>query len=253
MWQNVRQLNLIASMLYALAAGLLLAGAAVWLIQRPMFTLHEIQIDGDVEHINMPTVRASIIGHVRGNFFTANLDVARAAFESMPWVRRAGIRRVWPDRLAVTLEEYKPLGTWGSDQLVSTTGELFTVNQDELADDDLPALDGPDGSANDVITKYHQFVEWFAPLGVKPVEVTLSPRYAWSVKFSDGMEIELGRERNEDTLLKRSNRLISAWSDVTQRWGKQIESVDLRYPNGFAVRVAGVRFVPDPADGKVKK
>jgi cell division protein FtsQ len=253
MWHNVRQLNLIASMLYALAAGLLLAGAAVWVIQRPMFTLHEIQIDGDIEHINMPTVRASIIGRLHGNFFTANLDAARSAFESMPWVRRAGIRRVWPDRLAVTLEEYKPLGTWGGDQLVSVDGELFTANQGELGADELPALAGPDGSAKEVVDKYHEFIDWFAPLGIKPVEVTLSPRYAWSVKFSDGMEIELGRERDQDTLWTRSNRLISTWSEVTQRWGKQIESVDLRYPNGFAVRVAGLRFIPDTADGRVKK
>ena len=35
--------------------------------------------------------------------------------------------------------------------------------------------------------------------------------------------------------MKRSNRLISAWSDVTQRWGKQIESVDLRYDGQIIV------------------
>jgi cell division protein FtsQ len=253
MWHNVRQLNLLASMLYALAAGLLLAGAAIWVLQRPMFRLHEIEIDGDIEHINMPTVRASIVGRLHGNFFTANLDTARAAFESMPWVRRAGIQRVWPDRLVVTLEEYKPLGTWGGEQMVSVDGDLFTVNQDELGDDSLPALAGPDGSAKEVVARYHDFIGWFAPLGVKPVEVTLSPRYAWSVKFSDGMEVELGRERDPQTLWKRSNRLISSWSEVTQRWGKQIESVDLRYPNGFAVQVAGVRFIPDAAAARVKK
>ena len=49
----------------------------------------------------------------------------------MPWVRHASVRRVWPNALAVTLEEYKPLGTWGSDQLVSVDGELFTANQGE--------------------------------------------------------------------------------------------------------------------------
>ena len=64
----------------------------------------------------------------------------------MPWVRHASVRRVWPNALAVTLEEYKPLGTWGSDQLVSVDGELFTANQGEL-EEDLPAFDGPDGTA----------------------------------------------------------------------------------------------------------
>jgi cell division protein FtsQ len=195
-------------------------------------------------------VRESLIGHLQGNFFTSNLDNARAAFETMPWVRRAGVRRVWPDRLEVTLEEYRPVATWGNDQLVSADGELFTANQGELDDqDDLPALYGPDGTAQDVLDKYRQFAQWFAPLGAKPVEVTLSPRYAWSVKLSNGMEIELGRERNGDTLRKRSDRLALAWPDVTRRWGDHIEYVDLRYPNGFAIRVAGVRFIPDKTTG----
>jgi cell division protein FtsQ len=249
MWNNVRQLNLATNALHALLALALLAAGGYWLVQRPNFTLREIRIEGDTDHINAPTVRQSVAGHLRGNFFTVDLDAARQMFEQMPWVRHASVRRVWPNALAVSLEEYKPLGTWGSDQLVSTDGELFTANQGEL-DQDLPAFDGPDGSAKEVVARYHDFQKWFAPLGLTPDEVTLSPRYAWTVKLSNGMEVELGRERNADTLAERSHRLIVAWAAVTQRWGKDIEYADLRYPNGFAIRAAGLRFISDTTPGK---
>jgi len=249
MWNNVRQLNLAANALHALLALALLAAGGWWLVQRPNFALREIRIEGDTEHINSPTVRASVVGRLKGNFFTIDLDAARQAFEQMPWVRRASVRRVWPNALAVSLEEYKPLGTWGSDQLVSTNGELFTANQGEL-DEDLPAFDGPDGSAKEVVARYRDFEKWFAPLGLTPDEVTLSPRYAWTVKLSNGMQVELGRERNADTLAERAHRLIAAWTAVTQRWGKDIEYADLRYPNGFAIRAAGMRFITDTASGK---
>jgi cell division protein FtsQ len=249
MWNNVRQLNLATNALHALLALALLAAGGYWLVQRPNFTLREIRIEGDTDHINAPTVRQSVVGHLRGNFFTVDLDAARQMFEQMPWVRHASVRRVWPNALAVSLEEYKPLGTWGSDQLVSTDGELFTANQGEL-DQDLPAFDGPDGSAKEVVARYHDFQKWFAPLGLTPDEVTLSPRYAWTVKLSNGMEVELGRERNADTLAERSHRLIVAWAAVTQRWGKDIEYADLRYPNGFAIRAAGLRFISDTTPGK---
>lgn len=249
MWNNVRQLNFAANALNALAVLVLLAAGAYWLTQRPSFALHAILIDGDTEHINSPTVRASVIGRLKGNFFTVDLDVARQAFEQMPWVRRASVRRVWPNALAVTLEEYKPLGTWGSDQLVSVDGELFTANQGEL-DEDLPAFDGPDGTAQEVVARYRDFTKWFAPLGATPEEVTLSPRYAWTVKLSNGTQIELGRERNQGTLFDRSQRLTVAWSALTQRWGKDIEYADLRYPNGFAIRAAGMRFISDTGKGK---
>jgi cell division protein FtsQ len=247
MWNNVRQLNLAASALHALLVLALLAAGGYWLVQRPNFTLREIRIEGNTDHINAPTVRASVVGHLKGNYFTVDLDTARQAFEQMPWVRHASVRRVWPNALAVTLEEYQPLGTWGGTQLVSVDGELFTANQGEL-DQELPAFDGPDGSAKEVVERYRDFQKWFAPIGAKPVEVTLSPRYAWTVKLSNGMQVELGRERNSDTLSDRSRRLTAAWSAITQRWGNDIDYADLRYPNGFAIKAASMRFISDPTN-----
>ncbi|WP_179404921.1 cell division protein FtsQ/DivIB [Burkholderia guangdongensis] len=249
MWNNVRQLNLAASALYALLVLALAAAGGIWLIQRPAFTLRAIQIDGDTDHIYAQTVRAGVVGKLKGNFFTVDLDSARVAFEQMPWVRHASVRRVWPNALAVTLEEYKPLGTWGNDQLVSVDGELFTANQGEL-EGTLPAFDGPDGSAKDVVTRYRDFTKWFAPLKAKPDEVTLSARYAWTVKLSNGMQVELGKERTAQSLSDRVQRLVAAWPAVTQRWGSDIEYADLRYPNGFAIRAANMRFLSDTDTGK---
>jgi cell division protein FtsQ len=244
MWNNVRHLNLAASALYALWLAAMVVAGGYWLIQRPAFTLHAISVDGDTEHVSEQAVRDNVIGKLRGNFFTTNLDVARAAFEQLPWVRHAGVRRVWPDQLAVTLEAYKALGTWGGDQLVSEQGELFTANQGELSGT-LPALNGPDGSAPDVVARYRDFSNWFAPLHLKPTEVTLSPRYAWTVKLSNGMQVELGRERDNQTLVRRIQRLIAAWPSVTQRWGSNIAYADMRYPNGFAISADNMKFLPD--------
>ncbi|KMY86741.1 Cell division protein FtsQ [Candidatus Paraburkholderia calva] len=249
MWNNVRQMNLAASALHAIFVLALLGAAGIYAIQRPEFRLCAIQIDGDTQHINSPTVRSTVIGHLKGNFFTVDLDTARGAFEQMPWVRHASVRRVWSNALAVTLEEYKPLGTWGNYQLVSVDGDLFTANQGEL-DDDLPAFDGPDGTAKEVVARYHDFEKWFAPLDAKPEEVTLSSRFAWTVKLSNGTQIEFGRERNQDTLHERSERLVASWPAVTGRWGKEIEYADLRYPNGFAIRAAGMRFINDTDKAK---
>jgi cell division protein FtsQ len=180
---------------------------------------------------------------LHGNFFTLDLNAARAAFETMPWVRNASVRRLWPDQMNVTLEEYRPLGTWGDTQLVSVDGDVFTVNQGEVDTNKLPAFAGPSGSAKDVLDKYREFIQWFAPLGISPVQVRLSPRYAWSVKFSNGMTVELGREFDSMTLAQRCARLIGAWSELLKNWGTQIRSIDLRYPNGFAVRLANTQMV----------
>src|SRR5260370_40842770 len=113
MWNNARQLNLTANALHVLLVFVLLGAAGYWAIQRPEFRLREIQIDGETSHINSPPVRASVVGHLKGNYFTVDLDAARTAFEHIPWVRHASVRRVWPNELAVTLEELRQPVTCG--------------------------------------------------------------------------------------------------------------------------------------------
>lgn len=252
MWNNVRQLNFATNALYGLLIVTLVAAGGFWLMQLPNFTLREIRIDGDTDHINTPTVHASIVGKLKSNFFAVDLDVVRQAFEQMSWVRNASVRRIWPNALAVTLEAYKPLGTWGSsnDQLVSVDGELFIANRGELKREELPAFDGPENMVKEVVARYYDFQKWFMPIGATLEKVTLSPRYTWTVKLSNGMQVEFGRECNNETLANRMRRFTVAWHAVTQRWGKDIEYADLRYSNGFAIRAATTRFMSESDKSK---
>jgi len=82
-------------------------------------------------------------------------------------------------------------------------------------------------------------------LNMKPEAVTLSNRYAWGVRLVGGLQLALGRERTPETLVTRSRRFVQAYPQVAARWGNQIEYADLRYPNGFAVRAAGMRFLSE--------
>ena len=256
MWHNTRLLNAVASALYALLALGALGVGAVWLMQRPTFQLQQVRVmpmaGSELRHVNVPSLRANALAKLRGNFFSLNLDDARAAFESVPWVRRASVRRVWPNGLLVEVQEHEALGTWGgneSGKLVNTYGEVFVANLAEAEDDtDLVALAGPEGTEQDVVDKLETMTEWFKPMNVEPLSVTLTDRYAWRARLSNGTVIELGRELNDDdrtALAARARRFVRAWPQVTQRWGGQIEYADLRYPNGFAVRAAGVRFLTD--------
>ena len=115
MWHDIKMLNAISNALLGLFVLALLSTGLWWATQRPMFTLKVIRIEGAAEselrHITPSTVRSTAIPRIKGNFFTANLDAVRLAFESVPWVRKAAVRREWPNTLIVTLEEPTPLGT----------------------------------------------------------------------------------------------------------------------------------------------
>jgi hypothetical protein len=131
-WHDSRLMNALANALLGATLLAALASAAWWLSQRPYFTLRGVAIEAaeghPLRHVSAPLLRAAVTRHVRGNFFAVDLDAVRATFETVPWVRRASVRRVWPDGLVVAIEEHRPLAFWGDGRLVNTFGELFAAN-----------------------------------------------------------------------------------------------------------------------------
>ena len=247
MWHDIKLLNATSSALLGVFALALLSSGLWWVMQRPMFTLKVIRLEGaeaPLRHVNPATVRATAVPRIRGNFFTANLDAVRLAFEAAPWVRKATIRREWPNQLIVVLEEHVPIGTWGDDgRLLSAKGDIFTANLAEAEEDgELSEFGGPEGSEKEVVARFRELQEWFAPINLRPDSVQLSDRYAWSIKLNNGMTVELGREQSKAMLKERVDRLVGIYPQLVARLQDRIESVDMRYPNGLALKAKGLAF-----------
>ena len=257
MFSDPRLTNFLANMLAVLAVCALVVAAVWWVVQRPYFTLTHIQIEPvqaeTLNYVSPTTVRATIAGRELGNFFSTDLDSVRQLFETVPWVRQVQVRRIWPNTLHVQIEEHQPLALWNEDQMINTWGEAFRANQGELADDaQLPHFFGPENSERLVVQRYAELARWFAPLSFRVSEVSLSPRYAWSVELADGMRLNLGRDPAADVadphgrsgalpFATRIQRFVQNWPTLAGRLdGRAVSSADLRYANGFAVTLTPV-------------
>lgn len=257
MFNDARLTNLIANALALLAVVALLAGSVVWVAQRPYFAIARLNIEPvqaeNLNYVSPATVRATIAGRLAGNFFFIDLNEVRQLIETVPWVRKAQVRRVWPNALQVGIEEQQPLAFWNQDEMINTWGEAFSANQGELPDNVmLPRLNGPDASERLVVQRYAEIARWFAPLSLRVQDVTLSPRYAWEVTLSDGMHLALGRDPAADVadphgrsgalpFAERIERFVQSWPVLMSRLeGRTLSSADLRYPNGFSITLAPV-------------
>ena len=229
MWDRPEALNLIANVLFAIALLLALFAAVMLVAQLPVFPLREVRILGDARFTTRPEVEALVAREVRGNFFTLDLARVRSAFEALPWVRKADLRRQWPDRLEVRLEEHVALARWGALGLVNTQGEVFSATYDG----ELPVFEGPAGSAKEMAIQYAYFPKSLDPLARVPTRVSVSARRAWTVQLDNGLTLELGRTETEDRL----TRFVHNYAEATALLGRRMQHVDLRYSNGFAVRV----------------
>ena len=244
---DVRLMNAIASSVYLLAAlGALVAGV-LWLMRSPIFPIRGIQLDGDLLRNNVPTIRANAAPRLAGNFFSVDLQQGRKAFESVPWVRRAVVRRVWPDRLAVRLEEHRAVALWsvqgeldsGADRLVNSFGEVFDANVGDVEDDSLPKLEGPEGSAAQMLSMVRRVQPALTRLDMEIERLHLSGRGSWRADLDSGASIELGRG-TEDEIMARTERFVRTLAAATAQWRAPLAYADLRHTDGYAVRLRGV-------------
>lgn len=255
MWDNPRLLNMAANLLIGLAALLFAFAGLRLLMHSPLFPLKEVVVRGELKNAVASDI-ANAVGGVGGNFFAADLAAIRTRLEQVAWVRHVDVRRAWPDRIEVGIEEHVAFARWGqaagdlqSRGLVNTFGEPFSAALEKDEEARLPLFAGPAGTEGELARRYRRFVELLAPLGEAAdrvvTAVVLTRRFAWQLRLADGLNLELGRDGAEPVEQKLA-RFVAAYPEslgrLPQRAGSAADVrryVDLRYPNGFALRVAG--------------
>jgi len=209
-------------------------GALYWMLLPQHFPLTRIELKGNFEKTSKAQLEAAL-PRISGNFFAADLAEVRASVERLPWVRHVAVRRVWPGRLEISIEEHVALARWGTGDemsaLVNTHGERFAAKTDQA----LPLFIGPAGTQAEVARRYARFNEIVAPLGTRIERVALSARHAWQLRLANGLHLALGRDA--DLAENRLRRFVEVYPTVNNK----NEYVDLRYPNGFAVRVPDLK------------
>ncbi len=255
MWDKPTLLNWIANLLFALSVVAMLYAALYAVVHMPIFPLREVKVDGQLSHVSREQVKLIVAKHLKGNFFTLDLIKARDAFEKLPWARNVSVRRRWPDKLEVMVEEHQAMARWSNAALVNTHGELFHA----ALGSDLPIFYGPDDGVIEVASQYNEFNEVLKTADLEIAVLTLTPRRAWQIITTNGMVVELGRTEMQPRLAK----FTTVYSRTIVRLNKRIIYADLRYPNGFAVRkpteaiksndAEQIKAVPDDIDFKSTK
>jgi cell division protein FtsQ len=231
---DVKLMNIVANIAFAMVALMLLAAGAWWVLRQPFFPIVGIKVDGEVTHNNAVTLRANVA----------------------PWVRSAVVRREFPNKLRVTLTEQVPVAIWGDEagsKLINGFGDVFEANVAEV-DDNLPRLDGPIEQAGQVLGMYRVLQPQFQPYDFSIDELTLSSRGSWKVVLDTGAEIELGRGQGEEVTarLQRFLKTVTQVAGQYHRTVADVEGADLRHNDAYALRLRGVTTVSPEAPRRIK-
>lgn len=209
-------------------AAVLAAGAVIWM-RSLHWPIEVVRIDGQTRYVDTEELRGIVVRHARQGFFGIDLSALRADISDLPWVRRAALRRVWPDTLHVDVREHRPVARWNDDALVSDRGVVFRPAT--IEPDDLPALFGPPGQAAGMLATHARYESMLASLGLRIRMLRQDTRRSWQIELDEGPVLRLGREAVDERL----ERLIAVWPLALADRQARLRSVDLRYTNGFAV------------------
>jgi cell division protein FtsQ len=201
--------------------------ALTWALDRPVKV---ISIDGSFQRVSPQQIEKAVAPFASEGFMSANLADIQRAVETLPWVDHARIARRWPNSLRVSVTEQTAAARWGESGLLNTRGELF-VRTAAHVPAELPRLSGPEGSEGQVAQRYLAVQGRMQEAGLRIAALRLDERGAWEMDLDSGVTVRLGR-RDVD---ERIDRFVHTASQVISHRLSEVNYVDMRYSNGFAI------------------
>ncbi len=189
-----------------------------------------VRVEGAFQYIAKNKIKAVLDQHVMHGFYNVDLQQVQQAVNELPWADKVVVKRVWPDALIVQIIEQKPLLRWGRNSLLSRQGELF-VPDDINEFKQLAVISGPKGQHEQLLEVMLGLIVALGDQSLTLKEFQVNRRRAWKLILANGMEIQLGRTAP----LNNIQRFLKTVELLGDELIAKMASVDLRYPNGYAV------------------
>ncbi len=215
-------------------AGIILLFAD-YVLQPDRFPVCRISFIGEFRHVEKSALQESVSPYIGNNFFAIDLQGLESTLRDIDWVSDISISRRWPDTLQVSIKEERLIASWNKTSWVTSDAAIVEIPNLKMRE--LPRWFGPQGTQVLVQLRYHQFSNLLADVDMKLQQLTYSQRGAWQLiavndERKEQVNIRLGRRDMEDRLF----RFARAYGQTLVKLEQRLVSVDLRYPNGFAVK-----------------
>lgn len=217
---------------------LILSGIIVFYIKTQkdsIFPILSIKIASDYHRVSKNHLKKVIASHIQQkNFVTLNITQLKKNLLQIPWILDVTIRRAWPGSLLIKIEEQKPIALFNEKGVINQQGNIFYPNLSNVPKD-LPHLIATESEIHAVFKHYQKMALMVKPLKLQIVLIKVSFDENFKAILNNGIVLLLGKT----DILTRWKRFVAAYPELLQEANtthRRIGQIDLRYPNGFAVR-----------------
>lgn len=214
---------------WILVLAILFSGIGYLTQQSTLLPIKTIKLSGNFQYIDQKDVETSLLPYVGEGFFSLDIHAVRQILSDKSWTDSVSIRRVWPDQLDISIVEKTPVARWDEKRLISDKGIVYSASTKDFLK--LPLVYADNNPPVDLLRHYYSLDRRFGLLYETIVALRQDSRGALEIELADGLTIKLGRDQVEHKI----ERLITVYRQEILPRRTEIEQLDLRYSNGFAV------------------
>jgi len=232
-----------------LAAGATIAflnKTPIWGEVCSLFPMGYFSVEGEFANVDPVLLENALSPYKSENFFSVDPQEVAAVLDAVPWIGTARVAKAWPDTLVIHVHERVPVARWGDSGLIDRTGTYIPAKDQVARLGDLPKLEAPKGRESEAIELLDRLKAGLSPLGMDVQSVAISERLSRVIVLSNGLQLVFGpRDPVEAT-----RQFLSILPRMGVKSLDGLNTVDFRYPRGFAVTWKSVEPMgpPRPVD-----
>ena len=194
-----------------------------------LLPIRTIQLSGTFKNLDQQEVEATLQQYIGEGFFSLDIYQLQQTLYARAWTDSVSVRRVWPDKLRVMIKEKKPVARWDEQHLLSDSARVYLA--DTKAFGHLPLVHAANHPPAWVLAQFYRLQARFDSVDERLLALQVDSRGALDVELINGLQIKMGRGNIDHKI----DRLVSIYQQQILPRREQIERLDLRYSNGFAV------------------
>lgn len=196
------------------------------------FGVSVVAISGQQELQNGEILEASGITP-RDSVLFLDANAVRQRLKSVPLIREATVRKLYPDQIVISIVERTPHALWqvdGEVSIVAADGKAIDKMRDQRFAR-LPFLVGE--GANERVADYMKLLEAAGDFRSRIVAGVLVGQRRWNLKLNNGVDVRLPEDKPEAAVAR-----LAALARDNKLPDKDVISIDLRMAGRITVRLS---------------
>ena len=201
------------------------------------FPIKEISIESKIINTSKDDVFEKSKNYLNSkSFFNFKINILKKEIEKVSWVKSADIRRVYPGKIKIYIEEHVPIAIWNNKSYMNDTGDIFFIRDIEKK---LPVINSNKNRNKIMFVYFSLLLKYISDYNfdIKIKKIEENDIRSLSAYLSSGIIVKFGSKDIKDKI----HTFIKLYKTLNSSDLEKIGYIDMRYANGFSIGWKGVK------------